>query len=458
MFESDELDDDDDDDHSGVEESKEEDDESSEWSEETRRYERVLNVPIPNPIGMTKSGRTVKPVKRLLNEMSSVNIENEVQKAPEVDLSTAEENLHEGMNELGEINLLSMGTEYGIEPEFNVDEVELDGSLSFKDFASKSIEMEDYLEPALVGAGLGGGFQHTSQLIPMKYHEAMASPDRLHWMEAIDTEWNKMHKYGTFREVPWDEVPADARIMDTTWAMKQKANGQKRARITLRGFKQIDGMHYHEDDKSAPVINDITVRVMLTFMLMAGYTSYILDIVGAFLHGHFSNDEKIYTTVPKGFERYYPKNCMLQLMKTLYGCKQAALEFWREMNKAFLFMKYARSKADPCLRFKWFKDSESGRDQLVIWMLWVDDCLIIGPDGLVTKAKEEMKSLFDCDDVGEMKEYVGCKMDRNPEDNSMRITQPVLIQSLEDEFDIPDSMREPKTPAEAYRLTNTRKS
>ena len=59
---------------------------------------------------MTKSGRTVKPVKRLLDEMSSVNIENEVQKAPEVDLSTAEENLHEGMNELGEINLLSMGS------------------------------------------------------------------------------------------------------------------------------------------------------------------------------------------------------------------------------------------------------------------------------------------------------------------------------------------------------------
>ena len=216
---------------------------------------------------MTKSGRTVKPVKRLLDEMSSVNIENEVQKAPEVDLSTAEENLHEGMNELGEINLLSMGAEYGIEPEFNVDEVELDGSLSFKDFASKSIEVEDHLEPALVGAGLGGGFQHTSQLIPMKYHEAMASPDRLHWMEAIDTEWNKMHKYGTFREVPWDEVPADARIMDTTWAMKQKANGQKRARITLRGFKQIDGMHCHEDDKSAPVINEANGQANLYSVL-----------------------------------------------------------------------------------------------------------------------------------------------------------------------------------------------
>ena len=133
-----------------------------------------------------------------------------------------------------------------------------------------------------------------------------------------------------------------------------------------------------------------------------------------------------------------------------YGCKQAALEFWREMNKAFMFMNYDRSKADPCLRFRWFKDKESGRDHLVIWMLWVDDCLIIGPNGLVRMAKEEMKTLFDCDDVGEMKEYVGCKVERNPEENSIRITQPVLIQSLEDEFDIPESMRVPKTPAEGH--------
>jgi hypothetical protein len=39
--------------------------------------------------------------------------------------------------------------------------------------------------------------------------------------------------------------------------------------------------------------------------------------------------------------------------------------------------------------------------------------------------------------LGELKEYVGCKIDRDYEGKSMKITQPVLIQSFKDEFDLP---------------------
>ena len=60
-----------------------------------------------------------------------------------------------------------------------------------------------------------------------------------------------------------------------------------------------------------------------------------------------------------------------------------------------------------------------------------------------------MKELFDCDDVGEMKEYVGCKVDYNHEKRYMQLTQPVFIQSLEDEFDWGNEGPVPKIPAEA---------
>ena len=43
---------------------------------------------------------------------------------------------------------------------------------------------------------------------------------------------------------------------------------------------------------------------------------------------------------------------------------------------------------------------------LIIWLTWIDDCLIAGDNGGVELAKEQMKQRFDCDDVGKLREYV----------------------------------------------------
>ena len=45
---------------------------------------------------------------------------------------------------------------------------------------------------------------------------------------------------------------------------------------------------------------------------------------------------------------------------------------------------------------------------------------------------------LDCDNAGELKEYVGYKIECKG--NRMKITQPVLVQSLEDEFEMPDKI------------------
>ncbi len=67
----------------------------------------------------------------------------------------------------------------------------------------------------------------------------------------------------------------------------------------------------------------------------------------------------------------------------------------------------------------------------------MDDCFIVGEPKLVDIAKEAMKQHFECDDVGELEEYVGCKIEHNKEEGWMRLTQPVLLQSFEDKFDLP---------------------
>jgi hypothetical protein len=105
-------------------------------------------------------------------------------------------------------------------------------------------------------------------------------------------------------------------------------------------------------------------------------------------------------------------------------------------------MNYERSKADPCLNFKWIDN------KLQMWITWVDDCLIIGQKENVMKSKEQMKRLFDCDDIGEMKEYVGCKVKRNWRERWIKLTQPVMLQSFKDEFSLDEHGKDPRTPAE----------
>jgi hypothetical protein len=64
------------------------------------------------------------------------------------------------------------------------------------------------------------------------------------------------------------------------------------------------------------------------------------------------------------------------------------------------------------------------------------------------EAKDMMVKIFDCEDIREMNEYVGCKIERDLEEPSLRMTQPVLLQSFEDEFDL-SQMGKPGLPAPA---------
>jgi hypothetical protein len=79
---------------------------------------------------------------------------------------------------------------------------------------------------------------------------------------------------------------------------------------------------------------------------------------------------------------------------------------------------------------------------LIIWLSWIDDCLVAGNEEGVLAAKEQMKAIFYCDDIGELTEYVGCKVERTKD--YVRFTQPVLLQSYVDEFSI-DSGRSVRT-------------
>ena len=185
----------------------------------------------------------------------------------------------------------------------------------------------DIGELACVGASIGGGFINTQELHVMKYDEAMAGPDAVHWSDAVVDEHDCMVANKVFKTVSHPEVPPDATILTSTWTMKKKANGTFHAHVNAHGFEQIDGEHYDSTSKAAPVVNEITIVMVLIMIVMAGWWAELLDVKSAFLHGTFDPKHKMYMYVPQGFEQFYPGDVVLLLLKTLYGTCQAAYAF-----------------------------------------------------------------------------------------------------------------------------------
>jgi hypothetical protein len=348
-------------------------------------------------VNKTRSGRQVNNPTRLIEEMGAVT------KDYKIELTSAEHQYYSAMKELGELK-------------------------------------SDAREFGFVGAGLGGGFKNTAELHVMKYNDAMKTKDADKWQVAVEEEHERMVENNVWNPVEKDEIPEGAKVLTSTWAMKKKASGKYRARLNARGFEQVDGVHCDKNTKAAPVTNEITIRIVSILLVMSRWYAELIDVKGAFLKGEFADGEEIYMEIPQGFERFYGNNCVLLLKRTIYGLVQAAYAFWRELLKALQDMKYTRSKADPCLYFSWTVDG------LIIWLSWVDDCLVVGKKEGVLKAKKQMTDRFDGDEVGELKEYIGCKVDYDPIGGHVKITQPVLLQSFVDEFKLPTG-DVPITPA-----------
>jgi hypothetical protein len=106
-------------------------------------------------------------------------------------------------------------------------------------------------------------------------------------------------------------------------------------------------------------------------------------------------------------------------------------------------IKAQRSKADVCLFFQW---TSAG---LLLYLSWVDDILTTGSKHDVMEAKKALSQYFTLGEQGEMLEYVGCKIEHDRNQQWTKMTQPVMIQSFKDEFDLPDKAhRLPAPPGE----------
>ena len=93
--------------------------------------------------------------------------------------------------------------------------------------------------------------------------------------------------------------------------------------------------------------------------------------------------------------------------------------------------------------FRW----KNGR--LALMVSWVDDILAVGHPEVIQEMENDLKKAFVCKYKGELNKYIGCKADLSHDKNGLgmvNVTQPVLVQKLEESFDVAGG-KNPKTTA-----------
>src|SRR5882762_7352817 len=98
-----------------------------------------------------------------------------------------------------------------------------------------------------------------------------------------------------------------------------------------------------------------------------------LDVKTAFLYGQL--DEEIYMEQPEGFKVKGQEGKVLRLRRAIYGLKQAALAWWKELDQSVKQLGFKRLYADAGI----FVCRHADGTMLII-MAYVDDILFIGPN------------------------------------------------------------------------------
>ena len=83
-----------------------------------------------------------------------------------------------------------------------------------------------------------------------------------------------------WRNVKAGDVPKNRRLIGSKWVFKVKKDRTFRAQLCAIGYSQIAGIDY--TDKFAPVVNDVTFRLIVVLMMMNEWVADAVDIVTAF--------------------------------------------------------------------------------------------------------------------------------------------------------------------------------
>ena len=203
--------------------------------------------------------------------------------------------------------------------------------------------------------------------------------DRDQFVASHKTEIEGLQKFDVMDIEHISSLPQGARLLSSIWSYRRKRlpNGiflKYKSRLCLNGREHAFGRGYWE--MYAPVASWATIHMMLIMSSILNLKTRQVDYTQAFPQATL--DDPVFMQIPQGwyvkednlYQHSNPKHNdtthYMRLKRNLYGCKQAARNWFQHLTKGLLQLGFVQSRTDSCLFLR--------HDCILV--VYVDDCLI----------------------------------------------------------------------------------
>jgi Reverse transcriptase (RNA-dependent DNA polymerase) len=273
--------------------------------------------------------------------------------------------------------------------------------------------------------------------------EALKTTEADEWVHGIEREYQNLIEMGTFAEVI---APVGRKLVGTKLILHRKADGRYRPRLVVQGFSQVYGVDYF--NTYAPVAGYPVFCLVLAMAASLDLEVRTYDIGNAFVNAPM--EEELYVKIPEGYQQYGRQfmdptkrnekfNC-LRVLKSLYGTKQAASNWYADFSKTFTDLGFKICKHEEGLIFL-----RKG-DIWIIIALWVDDFVYAFMRG----SKEALKVIAKLEKYYKLKRTADTLLglELNISNEKFTLCQMDYIERKAAEFGITDEMKMVYSPME----------
>ena len=294
------------------------------------------------------------------------------------------------------------------------------------------------------------------KLPPATYEEAMQRPDKDKWLEAMQVELQMMKDMNVYKVM---KLPKGRKAIGCHWVLEFKEDNKGgsvyKARLVTQGFSQVPGVDYGAT--FAPVIKPVSVRLLVAFAAQHDWELDTFDVKHTFLWGILK--EEIYMCQPKGFEDGDWCTIVWLMLRTIYGLKQSALEWYEQVCVAMFSLGFKRSECDHALFYYDELNLAVSTVRIRCFVGWHVDNGMAASNcrPFLQRVKSSIAERFRLKDLGPITKYLGMQFEHDRTCRIIWVHQSEYISFLLQEYGLLDCspVHLPADPKAIFGLAET---